>query len=348
MSEPNEIPSLPNVSQRRRVTGSLVLISEHITYSYSSTQNNGKITSQMDNISGEQVVYTYDALNRLASAAATSGSWGQSYAYDGFGNLTAQTVTAGSAPAYNVAINPATNQRTNDCADANGNAYATFPCGASPLYTYDVENRLVSIGTQSIQYSYAPGNKRVWRGLWTSGTLSTDEITFWGITGQKLATYQLSVTGGVVNQSSSAPVLMATQTGTNYYFGGKLVKNAGGYVGTDRLGSIGHFYPYGQEKPSATTNGTEKFTGYFRDSETGLDYAMNRFHSPGTGRFMTPDPYLASGRASDPGSWNRYAYTRGDPVNRFDPSGFDDDDDSFAVVCDPNDPDPSKLSQRFC
>jgi len=39
-------------------------------------------------------VYAYDALNRLASAAATSGSWGQAYAYDGFGNLTDQTVTA--------------------------------------------------------------------------------------------------------------------------------------------------------------------------------------------------------------------------------------------------------------
>ena len=50
--------------------------------------------------SGEQVVYEYDALNRLASATAMSGSWGQSYSYDGFGNLTAQNVTAGSAPAY--------------------------------------------------------------------------------------------------------------------------------------------------------------------------------------------------------------------------------------------------------
>jgi hypothetical protein len=44
---------------------------------------------------------------------------------------------------------------------------------------------------------------------------------------------------------------------------------------TDRLGSIGKFYPWGQEKPSATQNGTEKFTGYFRDADTGLDYAMD-------------------------------------------------------------------------
>jgi hypothetical protein len=36
---------------------------------------------------------------------------------------------------------------------------------------------------------------------------------------------------------------------------------------------------------------------------------------------MTPDPYTNSGRLSDPQSWNRYAYTRGDPVNRADPAG---------------------------
>jgi YD repeat-containing protein len=33
-------------------------------------------TSQTDNISGEQVVYTYDALNRLASATATGRTKG--------------------------------------------------------------------------------------------------------------------------------------------------------------------------------------------------------------------------------------------------------------------------------
>jgi len=37
---------------------------------------------------------------------------------------------------------------------------------------------------------------------------------------------------------------------------------------------------------------------------------------------MTPDPYQASGGPNDPGSWNRYAYTRGDPVDRNDPAGL--------------------------
>jgi len=41
-----------------------------------------------------------------------------------------------------------------------------------------------------------------------------------------------------------------------------------------------------------------------------------------TGRFLTADPYRASGGAADPGSWNRYAYVEGDPVNSYDPSGL--------------------------
>lgn len=109
-----------------------------------------------------------------------------------------------------------------------------------------------------------------------------------------------------------------------------MIKNAGGYLVADRLGSIGHFYPYGLEKPSATTNGTEKFTGYLRDAETGNDYAINRYHVPGTGQFLTPDPYIASAGPTDPGSWNRYAYTRGDPVNRYDHLGTCDSD-SFST-----------------
>ena len=42
--------------------------------------------------------YQYDVLNRLTSAVAEDGTWGQGYVYDGFGNLTQQNVTAGSAP----------------------------------------------------------------------------------------------------------------------------------------------------------------------------------------------------------------------------------------------------------
>jgi hypothetical protein len=57
-----------------------------------------------------------------------------------------------------------------------------------------------------------------------------------------------------------------------------------------------------------------------------------RFYASSYGRFNTADPHRASARLTDPsGSWNRYAYTRGDPVNRADPRGLDDCDADICV-----------------
>ena len=64
-----------------------------LEYVYTAGQNNGRITQQIDHVSGEQVTYQYDQLNRLSHAETLDNSWGLSYGYDGFGNLTAKTVT---------------------------------------------------------------------------------------------------------------------------------------------------------------------------------------------------------------------------------------------------------------
>jgi RHS repeat-associated protein len=328
----NETRSYNTMGQLTGLTNNSV----NLTYAYSSTQNNGKITGQTDNISGEQVVYAYDALNRLASAAATSGSWGQSYGYDGFGNLQSQTVTAGSAPSLSVVYNASNNLQTTDCADANGNIWGNTTgggsCGSlSPTYSYDASNRILT-AAGGVQYGYAPGNKRVWKGITTSGNLSTDVITFWSATGQKLGDYNVSGDPSVLyywaDYDTPAPIVTAALGTANYYFGHKQIAKGGTYVGTDRLGSFGKYYPWGQEKPSATANGTEKFTGYFRDSETGLDYAEQRYHQPGMGRFLTPDPYQGSSEPDNPGSWNRYSYVGGDPIEYKDADGREE--------CDPN------------
>jgi RHS repeat-associated protein len=310
----NETRTYSNLFQLTRITVPGAL---DIQYAYSAAQNNGKIASQTDVISGEQVTYAYDALNRLASAVTSDNAsvtqWGQSYNYDGFGNLTDQNVIKGSAPTMHVAYNYLTNRQTGDAADANGNLGTN--------YVYDIENRLLQAGTGAPQYAYDAGGQRVWRG---SASPAMDEITYWSGS-QKLAAYQVVVNGSAIN---------FTLTGTNAYFGGRLIAkgtvNLGGTndkvtlasVKSDRLGSFGKFYPYGLEKPSATTNDTEKFTGYFRDAATGLDYANARYHQPGVGRFMTPDPFGGSAKRRNPGSWNRYAYAGGNPVNYTDPTGL--------------------------
>lgn len=70
----------------------------------------------------------------------------------------------------------------------------------------------------------------------------------------------------------------------------------------------------------------QKFTGYERDGETGLDYAQARYYASQLGRFTSIDPLLASGAPATPQSWNRYSYAFNNPLFYTDPTGLVPDD----------------------
>lgn len=88
--------------------------------------------------------------------------------------------------------------------------------------------------------------------------------------------------------------------------------------------------PFGEDFGQTGTQEKHHLTSYERDAESGGDYAINRGYAVGIGRFMQSDPYRASGYVVDPQSWNRYAYTRNNPVNRVDPLGLFDGPLSYA------------------
>ena len=74
------------------------------------------------------------------------------------------------------------------------------------------------------------------------------------------------------------------------------------------------YKPYGEIRyRTATTNNRYDFTGYERETASGLDYAGARFYDSTLGQFLTHDP--AREYASP------YAYVHGDPVNGTDPNG---------------------------
>ena len=54
----------------------------------------------------------------------------------------------------------------------------------------------------------------------------------------------------------------------------------------------------------------------------GLDYADQRYYASTYGNFTTPDPSMENVDYTNPGSWNAYAYTNGDPINGNDPTGL--------------------------
>jgi RHS repeat-associated protein len=94
-------------------------------------------------------------------------------------------------------------------------------------------------------------------------------------------------------------------------FGEEILANTGG-----RTAAQG--YPPPDDKVR------QKFTGYERDVETGLDYAQARMFGSAQGRFTSVDPlHITKERIADPQRINLYAYTRNNPLAYIDPIGED-------------------------
>lgn len=76
------------------------------------------------------------------------------------------------------------------------------------------------------------------------------------------------------------------------------------------------------------TAASHESSGKERDAETGLDFFEARYLSGAQGRFTSPDPDNAGGKAPDPQSWNMYAYGRNNPILYTDPTGLN------HTICD--------------
>jgi len=77
--------------------------------------------------------------------------------------------------------------------------------------------------------------------------------------------------------------------------------------------------------------------------KTGLDYFGARYFSSPLGRFMSPDPLMASAKTSNPQSWNRYTYTLNNPLRYIDPLGLYE---SPVYDCEDDDTDCLNDEQR--
>ena len=149
---------------RLRVTGAGGDLGMDNLYTFpAAPNNNGRIQSLQSGTYAtfpmETISYQYDALNRLTSAVGPDFT--QSMSFDGFGNLIARVGT-GKAPSSSTPANPATNRLSGVTYDNNGNELR-------PGYSYDLQDRLVSVGSNF--YLYDSTNHKIWEGTWNgSGT----------------------------------------------------------------------------------------------------------------------------------------------------------------------------------
>ena len=297
------------------VTSGSGLAGVNLNYAYNAGTNNGQIASMTDGSSHEQITYTYDALKRLQKAETTQSQtqypnaswWGQSFGYDGFGNLLSKTATTGhTGTAMSVGVDPSTNRLFGFGYDLNGNM-TSIPGYPATTLTYDMDNRT---GGSDYDLENQPLNRD---GAWN----------LYGLNGERLATYTFAEVDTYYPEGNMGFMLQsvtATQTSRNIYFRGRLIQSNGSSVATDRVGSVrategglvSEYYPYGEEI-SHTADGREKFGTYTRESSSGLaglDYANQRYYSSVMGGLQCGCGICQDGD-SDPGSWNRYAYVAG-------------------------------------
>lgn len=319
--------------------GGTTLLSENYSYAQNGG-NDGEITTITDNVdSGRSLTLGYDALKRLTSSVSQGSTnypkWGLSFAYDRYGNRTAETVTAGTGPSNSVTVNPATNQITSGLYlyDANGNVIADY----FNRIAYDAENRIVADrgGFGAGTYTYQASGHRVVK-------VSGSNTTVYIFNGDKvIAEYvngALSKEYIYLGNQQLAGYLYGT---LSYYLPDRLSNRAVTDTNGSAVGQQGN-YPFGESWYGSGTTTEWQFTSYERDAESGNDYAIAREYVSRVARFSATDTGQIT--STDPQGFNRYAYVANDPVNRVDPSGsfFDpigecDPDFDFGCggSCDP-------------
>jgi len=258
-------------------------------------------------------------LSRLSTAVTTGSTgypkWGLSFTYDRYGNRTAQTVTAGTAPSSSLSIAAATNRITGYTYDANGNLTVEPFVPSNNNYTYDGENRLVTFasGSASATYTYDGGNLRVKK---VSGSTTTVYV----FSGSKvIAEYANGSLSKEYVYSGSQLLATIAGTITTYHHPDHLSVRQNTNASGSGVGRQGHF-PFGESWYSVSTTTKWQFTSYERDTESGNDYAIARYHMNRVGRFSSPDPL--GGFEGNPQSFSLYSYVVNNPVNLRDPLGL--------------------------
>ena len=220
----------------------------------------------------------------------------------------------------NLVVDGWTNRVAGQGYDAAGNM-THAPESPSQTLGWDAESRMtVAWGVGGIwNYTYGAGNKRV-EALGPAD--GSRRVYFYDVTGELLGEYSVLVDG----QGKLYPKqerMRVSFAGRPLAWEDRLGSKVAGPI-DQQTGQAARYryYPYGQNIGANVGWDDAQFAAYTRDRATGLDYARNRYYTRTWGRFLSPDPCVASGGPADPGSWNRYAYVQGDPVNYGDPEGL--------------------------
>lgn len=315
----------------------------NLTYSYGTTNNNGNVLSVTNKVGTwtAKQVYTYDALSRLDTTTESNGStttyWTEDNDYDQFGN---RWEVVGGIPS--LSISTADNRITAPGYDYD--AAGNLIDDTAHAYAYDAENKIKTVDGVANTYVYDGEGRRV-KKYFPFG----EQLRFvYGIGGRLIMEFDTA--SGALNKeyiygSSGLLATINSANGTQYttsdHLGSlRVVTNAAGGVASRH-----DYKAFGQELPVGVGGRTaglgfvaaglrQKFTGYEREEETGLDFAQARYYSSAHGRFTSVDPLAASSNVNNPQTFNRYTYVVNNPVNFTDSTGMSLELDPFELLDD--------------
>jgi RHS repeat-associated protein len=154
------------LTSQQLATSSATFMNHSLSYADASSHDDGNVMSVVDNLNSARTQsFTYDPLNRLATATETN--WGLGYVYDVYGNLLQQNVTAGSAPSLNVTVN------TNNQITGTGFSYDAaghLTSDGTNTYVYNGANQLASLNGGAGSYTYDYNGLRVRKDVGSSYT----------------------------------------------------------------------------------------------------------------------------------------------------------------------------------
>ncbi len=324
----------------------------------------GNILDRGDMATGVTSTYGYDSLNRLTSesrnGAAIPGTQTMGWNYDSIGNMTTRT-EAGIVNTYN--YNPSGTGSLLPHAVAN--ISGTVNGYSGPQYRYDANGNMtsgagrnvswtsfnmaqtISKGAASLSYLYGSSHERA-QETYTSGGVVQRTTNYvagmngvtpfferdTGVAGTKMRNYIMTPTGIAAVMTFDGASTWSTQYWHKDHLGSvSVVTDATGAV-TERLA----YEPYGKRRNvngTTDTYGTlvatstdRGYTGQEEMDEVGLVNMNGRIYDPALSRFMSADSTVP--HPNNPQSFNRYSYTRNNPLRAVDPTGFDDVDEGTS------------------
>jgi RHS repeat-associated protein len=334
---------------------------QNLTLTYDAR---GNVLTRADANQNLNESFLYDSLSRLTSSTVNSSGAGvitQTYVYDNLGNITSRsgvgTYTYGppnSKPHAVAGIELAGGGTRQYTYDVTGNLTDETQRDASNniipakgrISTYTSFNMPISLATPAatLTFTYGPEHQRTKQVAPSGTTIYLHPNNSGGLAFEKETKTDGTVTHKHFVTAGDSVVAILQQVGSAI---------TPLYLHRDNLGSttaitnaVGDvierfaYEPFGKRRTPlgavdtsgslAGINSDRGFSNHEHLDELGLIHMNGRVYDPVIARFMSADPGVPY--PTNIQSYNRYSYTRNNPLASIDPSGFNELDDALDAL----------------